>query len=96
MEDGVGFDNKAEANQRCHAADRVQDLCVAQAITDNWRRAEDGLPGNKLEIGQKIEMSPAQFLDHAPGSDQALIDGGGIRYYSFEQLYVVGKGMVPW
>jgi CxxC motif-containing protein (DUF1111 family) len=40
-------------------------------------------------------VTPAQFLDHTPGSDKALIDGGGIRYYSFEQLYVVGKGMVP-
>ena len=93
---GVGFDNKVENSQRCHAGDRLEDLCVAQSITDNWRSVEDGEPNNMLRVGQKIEMSPAQFLDYAPGSDKALIDGGGIRYYSFEQLYVVGKGMVPW
>ena len=93
---GVGFDNKIENNQRCHASDQLEDLCVAQSITDNWRSVEDGEPNNLLRVGQKIEMSPAQFLDYAPGSDKALIDGGGIRYYSFEQLYVVGKGMVPW
>ena len=93
---GVGFDNKTENNQRCHAGDHLEDLCVAQSITDNWRSVEDGEPNNTLEIGHKIEMSPAQFLDYAPGSDKALIDGGGIRYYSLEQLYVVGKGMVPW
>ncbi|WP_217423412.1 di-heme oxidoreductase family protein [Uliginosibacterium aquaticum] len=27
---------------------------------------------------------------------KALIDGGGSRYYSLEQLYVVGKGLRPW
>jgi CxxC motif-containing protein (DUF1111 family) len=93
---GVGFDNKKEGNQRCHAADKIEDLCVAQSINDYWRSAEEGRPDKLLRIGDKIEMTPAQFLDHTPGSDKALIDGGGIRYYSFEQLYVVGKGMVPW
>lgn len=29
-------------------------------------------------------------------SGKAIIDGGGSRYYSLEQLYVVGKGMRPW
>ena len=93
---GVGFENKIENNERCHAGDQIDTLCVAQTINDNWRSAEDGEPNNLLRIGTKIEMSPAQFLDYAPGSDKALIDGGGIRYYSLEQLYVVGKGMVPW
>jgi CxxC motif-containing protein (DUF1111 family) len=93
---GVGFDNRKEGNQRCHAGEKLEDLCVAQAINDYWRSAEEGRPDKLLRIGDKIEMTPAQFLDHTPGSDKALIDGGGIRYYSFEQLYVVGKGMVPW
>jgi len=92
---GVGFDNKQEGNQRCHAGDKLEDLCVAQSILDNWRSDEDKTP-KQLRVGDKIEMSPAQFLDHLDGVDKALIDGGGIRYYSFEQLYVVGKGMVPW
>ncbi len=93
---GVGFENKKEGNQRCHAAEKIEDLCVAQPIEDYWRSVEEGRPDKLLRIGDKIEMTPAQFLDHPPGSVKALIDGGGIRYYSFEQLYVVGKGMVPW
>lgn len=93
---GVGFDNQKEGNQRCHAADKIEDMCVAQSIYDYWRSAEEGRSDKLLRIGDKIEMTPAQFLDHTPGSAKALIDGGGIRYYSFEQLYVVGKGMVPW
>jgi CxxC motif-containing protein (DUF1111 family) len=93
---GAGFENKKEGNQRCHAADNIEDLCVAPPITDYWRSVEEGRADKLLRIGDRIEMTPAQFLDHAPGSDKALIDGGGIRYYSFEQLYVVGKGMVPW
>jgi CxxC motif-containing protein (DUF1111 family) len=93
---GVGFENKKEGNQRCHAAEKIEDLCVAQPIEDYWRSVEEGRPDKLLRLGDKIEMTPAQFLDHTPGSDKALIDGGGIRYYSFEQLYVVGKGMVPW
>ena len=52
-------------------------------------------PGTPLQVGDHIEMTPAQFLDNTDGT-HALIDGGGVRYYSFEQLYVVGKGMVPW
>jgi CxxC motif-containing protein (DUF1111 family) len=93
---GVGFENRKEGNQRCHAAEKIEDLCSAQPIEDYWRSVEEGRPDKLLRVGDKIEMTPAQFLDHTPGSDKALIDGGGIRYYSFEQLYVVGKGMVPW
>ncbi len=98
---GIGFINKKEGNQRCHAAEKLEDLCVAEwqngaTILDYWRASDEGRADNKLRVGDKIEMSPAQFLDHVQGTDKALIDGGGIRYYSFEQLYVVGKGMVPW
>jgi CxxC motif-containing protein (DUF1111 family) len=93
---GVGFENRKEGNQRCHAAEQIEDLCSAQHIEDYWRSFEEGRPDKLLRVCDKIEMTPAQFLDHTPGSDKALIDGGSIRYYSFEQLYVVGKGMVPW
>ncbi len=92
--DNVGFTNPKEGNNRCHAGDIVAELCVAASILDNWRSVEDGTP-KQLRPGDKIEMSPAQFLDNSDGQ-HALIDGGGVRYYSLEQLYVVGKGLVPW
>jgi hypothetical protein len=36
---GVGFDNKKEGNQRCHAADKIEALCSAQPIKDYCRSA---------------------------------------------------------
>ena len=99
---GVGYTNPKDGTQRCNPATAIADLCVAQSITDYWRLADEaqyqGLtrPDNKLRVGDKIEMSPGVFLDYVPGTDIALIDGGHNRDYSFEQLYVVGKGMVPW
>lgn len=99
---GVGYTNPTDGTQRCAPADKIEAMCVAQAITDYWRFDDDkqyqgiARADNKLKIGDKIEMSPGVFLDYIPGTDVALIDGGGNRNYSFEQLYVVGKGMVPW
>lgn len=99
---GVGYTNPKDGTQRCGPADKIADLCVAQSITDYWRfQDEKDYQGitrvdNKLRVGDKIEMTPGVFLDYAPGTDVALIDGGHNRDYSFEQLYVVGKGMVPW
>lgn len=93
--DNVGFSNVQDGTTRCHASDNLAELCVAPSITDNWRSGDDGAASNVLKVGDKIEMSPAQFLDNTDGV-HALIDGGGVRYYSLEQLYVVGKGMVPW
>jgi CxxC motif-containing protein (DUF1111 family) len=88
----VGFGNPTEGGQNiCRSTSAREDCMVV--ITDNWRAPR---PGTPLQIGDLIELSPAPFLDHLPGDSKALIDGGGIRYYSFEQLYVVGKGMVPW
>jgi CxxC motif-containing protein (DUF1111 family) len=92
--DNTGFTNLQENNTRCHAGDNLAGLCAAPPITDNWRSGDDGT-SSVLKVGDKIEMSPAQFLDNTDGV-HALIDGGGIRYYSLEQLYVVGKGLVPW
>ena len=99
---GVGYTNPKDGTQRCGPADKIADLCVAQSITDYWRMADEaqyqGITrvDNKLKVGDKIEMSPGVFLDYTPGTTVALIDGGHNRDYSFEQLYVVGKGMVPW
>jgi CxxC motif-containing protein (DUF1111 family) len=87
----VGFNNPKEGDKNiCHSTSAREDCMVV--ITDNWRAPQNGTP---LKPGDVIELSPAPFLDNTDGS-HALIDGGGIRYYSFEQLYVVGKGMRPW
>ncbi|ATB42290.1 thiol oxidoreductase [Cystobacter fuscus] len=78
-----GFNNPLEANQPiCHAGTRD---CM-MSFTSNWRTS----PHSPLKIGDKIELAPA------PRLISPAIDGGGERYYSFEQLYVVGKGMRPW
>ncbi|WP_245814976.1 di-heme oxidoredictase family protein [Cystobacter ferrugineus] len=78
-----GFNNPLEGNQPiCHAGTRD---CM-MSFTSNWRTS----PHSKLKIGDKIELAPA------PRLLSPALDGGGERYYSFEQLYVVGKGMRPW
>ncbi|SEK28564.1 CxxC motif-containing protein, DUF1111 family [Stigmatella aurantiaca] len=78
-----GFNNPNEGNQPiCHAGSSD---CM-MSFTSNWRTS----PHSPLKIGDKIELAPAPRL-LAP-----VIDGGGERYYSFEQLYVVGVGMRPW
>ncbi|ATB26589.1 di-heme oxidoredictase family protein [Melittangium boletus] len=78
-----GFNNPLEGNQPiCHAGERN---CM-MSFTSNWRTS----PHSPLKIGDKIELAPA------PRLLSPVIDGGGERYYSFEQLYVVGKGMRPW
>ncbi|MET0400785.1 MAG: di-heme oxidoredictase family protein, partial [Cystobacter sp.] len=55
-------------------------------FNSNWRTS----PHSPMKIGDKIELAPA------PRLLSPALDGGGERYYSFEQLYVVGKGMRPW
>ncbi|MDC0709549.1 di-heme oxidoredictase family protein [Stigmatella sp. ncwal1] len=78
-----GFNNPTEGNQPiCHAGDSN---CM-MSFTSNWRTS----PHSPLKIGDKIELAPA------PRLITPVIDGGGERYYSFEQLYVVGRGMRPW
>jgi len=94
-ENNTGFDNLQDNNKRCSPAASIEAMCAIKPITDYWRSEEDNRASKKLVMGDKIELAPAQFLDNTDGQ-HALIDGGGIRYYSFEQLYVVGKGMAPW
>ncbi|WKB55857.1 di-heme oxidoredictase family protein [Eleftheria terrae] len=76
-----GFNNP-EGKPLCHAGQRV---CRMQ-FTSNWRTS----PHSPLKVGDKIELAPA------PRLKSPAIDGGGERYYSFEQLYVVGVGLRPW
>ncbi|MBU6953323.1 di-heme oxidoredictase family protein [Hahella sp. HN01] len=78
-----GFNNPNEGGQPiCHAGKRE---CMMD-FNSNWRTS----PHSPLKVGDKIELAPA------PRLLTPVIDGGGERYYSFEQLYVVGKGMRPW
>jgi CxxC motif-containing protein (DUF1111 family) len=52
------------------------------------------VPGRALAQGDVIEVSPSMFS--TVESMQANGDNGGIRYYSYEWAYVVGKGLRPW
>jgi CxxC motif-containing protein (DUF1111 family) len=74
-------------------------------VDSNWSRD----PHDTLKIGDRIELAPASRLERwGDGVHQgeavpagkvqgnAIIDGGGSRYYGFEQLYVVGVGVRPW
>lgn len=61
------------------------------SVDTNWRTD----PHSTLKVGDPVELAPAPRLKYnADGS--AVIDGGGARYYSFEQLYVAGVGLRPW
>lgn len=101
---GVGYKNPKDGSQRCSHVDKIEDMCVATTVIgDYWRfqddkdyKGETTRASNRLVIGDKIEMSPGVFPDFIDGATVALIDGGTLRNYAFEQLYVVGKGMVPW
>ncbi|MDF3124225.1 di-heme oxidoredictase family protein [Rheinheimera sp. 1928-s] len=78
-----GFNNPNEGGQPlCHSGKRE---CM-MSFNSNWRTS----PHSPLKVGDKIELAPAPRL-LAP-----VLDGGGERYYSFEQLYIVGVGMRPW
>ncbi|AKJ29365.1 di-heme oxidoredictase family protein [Caldimonas brevitalea] len=78
-----GFNNPKEGGKPvCHAGTRD---CMMM-FESNWRTS----PHSPLKVGDKIELAPA------PRLKSPALDGGGERYYSFEQLYVVGVGVVPW
>lgn len=87
-------------NGQICASDNAIFDCERPAITayvdnDIYWDGSKGEGRRALKIGDGIEISAANFLP--PGAGQpASIDGAGTRYYSWEQLYVVGKGIVPW
>jgi len=102
----TGFKHPTDGSTRCGASTDIAQMCVAgdgnAVIRDYWRYGDEQLyigntrPDNRLRVGDKIEMTGSIFLEAAPGTNNALIDGGPRRYYSMEQMYVVGKGFVPW
>ena len=80
-----GFNNPKEGGLPiCHAGQPREDCMMV--VESNWRTS----PHSRLRMGDKIELAPAPRL-RSPAPD-----GGGERYYSFEQLYVVGQGVRPW
>ena len=86
-----GFNNPKEGGKPiCHAGQPREDCMMV--FDSNWRTD----PHSPLKIGDKIELAPAPRLLRDEKTGRAIIDGGGSRYYSFEQLYVVGVGMRPW
>jgi CxxC motif-containing protein (DUF1111 family) len=86
-----GFNNPTKNNKPlCSAGQPIQDCQMT--VDSNWRTS----PHSPLKIGDRIELAPAEFLSRLPNTQIAVIDGGGSRYYSFEQLYVAGEGLKPW
>ena len=52
------------------------------------------IPARPLVAGDVIEVSPSMFS--TVDSMASKGDNGGIRYYSYEWIYVVGQGLKPW
>jgi CxxC motif-containing protein (DUF1111 family) len=86
-----GFNNPTKNNKPlCSAGQPIADC--EMVVDSNWRTN----PHSPLKIGDRIELAPAEFLLRHPNTQVAVVDGGGSRYYSFEQLYIAGKGLRPW
>lgn len=48
----------------------------------------NGVTGEPLKVGDRMEFELSQFLDNAPN--------GRDNYYGTTYLYIVGQGLVPW
>lgn len=81
-----GFNNPKEGGLPICRENQPREDCM-MTFDSNWRTD----PHSPLKIGDKVELAPAPRLKRDP-----VADGGGSRYYSFEQLYIVGVGMRPW
>ena len=81
-----GFNNPKEGGLPICRENQPREDCM-MTFDSNWRTD----PHSPLKIGDKVELAPAPRLKRDP-----VVDGGGSRYYSFEQLYIVGVGMRPW
>jgi CxxC motif-containing protein (DUF1111 family) len=101
----TGFNNPTLDGASVCSAGRKQDCKIS---FESYWDVGKGEPHRELKLGDAIELAPAQRMerygdgmhegDAVPDGMQgkAVIDGGGSRYYSFEQTYVVGQGMRPW
>jgi CxxC motif-containing protein (DUF1111 family) len=86
-----GFNNPTKNNKPICIAGQPLQNCE-MVVDSNWRTS----PHSPLKIGDRVELAPAEFLARYPNTLTAVIDGGGSRYYSFEQLYIAGEGLKPW
>lgn len=87
-----GFNNLEGNLPRCF--DGGNEDCYLD-VDSYWNTGPN--PHRPLVMGDRIELAPAPRLVEMSESDnRARVDGGGSRYYSFEQLYVVGEGVRPW
>jgi CxxC motif-containing protein (DUF1111 family) len=91
-------DNRTDqAGQLCLSSSKLLDCYMNWALSNNW---ETNAP---FKMGDYFEVTSAGFVDYYHKNNDptnpeiyAKYDNGAPRFYSFEQLYVVGKGMVPW
>ncbi len=98
IEKNVLPDNRADQpGQICLSSSAPLDCYMNWRLTNNWET------NAAFKTGDFFEMTSAGFVDYVhrnndPTDPQifAKYDGGTPRFYSFEQLYTVGKGMVPW
>lgn len=88
-----GFNNLKEGNlPRCF--DGGNEDCYMD-VDSYWNTGPN--PHRPLVMGDRIELAPApRLVEMSETDNRARLDGGGSRYYSFEQLYVVGEGVRPW
>jgi CxxC motif-containing protein (DUF1111 family) len=91
------------ANNKLASANGINGACTLQVKNYPGMTALDanGFPiaGKNIDArplvqGDVIEVSPSMFS--TTESMLAKGDNGGIRYYSYEWVYVVGQGLKPW
>jgi CxxC motif-containing protein (DUF1111 family) len=91
-------DNQAgNPGQYCPTSSGLLDCYMNWRLTNNW---ETNAP---FKLGDSFEVTTAGFVDYYHENNNqnnpqifAKYDNGNPRFYSFEQLYVVGKGLAPW
>ncbi|WP_373987024.1 di-heme oxidoredictase family protein [Duganella sp. BuS-21] len=91
------------ANYTLASANGINGACTLQVREYPGMTALDAyglpIPGKDIKAralaqGDVIEVSPSMFS--TTESMQTKGDNGGIRYYSYEWVYVVGQGLKPW
>lgn len=91
------------ANNKLASANGINSACTLQVKNYPGMTALDangfpiagkGIDARPLVQGDVIEVSPSMF-----STTESMLskgDNGGIRYYSYEWVYVVGQGLKPW
>lgn len=90
----IEFDSnwRTDPHSPLKAGDKIE-LAPAVRLA-RWEMNQDPeKAGRPIQVGNRIYSQATKYQEK---SGKAIIDGGGSRYYSLEQLYVVGKGLRPW